>query len=232
MCVLVAGSLFGGIISAQENTNGIGVQAALESIPSGEKPPKRFALIVAAGDYDDTRIPDLPPCTQDGKVIKELLCNPEQGMFSVENVVLLTGPDVTMERVIGELEDLATRIGKDDLVVVYFSGHGATDARSRAYSVMQNTNLLSLRATALPELDVIELLDGLPTSRLLVLIDACDSAATANLSTKAIVDPARLYPKFDGNGRVAITASNSQQLSLVIDDPRHPGNGHSVFNGS
>jgi sulfatase modifying factor 1 len=220
------------LIRAQDDSKGVGVRdvsRALELLPPSEQPPRRFALIVSAGEYLDDQIPDLPQCMQDGKVVYNLLSDPQRGMFPVENIEHLTGPDVTRERVIGALERLASKANDDDLVVVYFSGHGATDTYSRAYWLMQDTKLSSLRGTALPDLDVTELLDRIPTNRLLVLIDACFSAATANLSTKAVIDTSGLYPKFSGRGRVAITASNGQQLSLVINDDRHPGNGHSVF---
>jgi hypothetical protein len=94
---------------------------------------------------------------------------------------------------------------------------------------MQDTRIDSLRATALPELDVTDLVGGIASTRMVVLIDACFSASTANIATKSLVDLNRIYPQFDGKGRVVISSSNGSQLSLVIDDSKHPGHGYSVF---
>ena len=47
----------------------------------------------------------------------------------------------------GTFESLAVN-GKDDLVVVFFSGHGATDETGSAYWVMNDTQVGRLRATA------------------------------------------------------------------------------------
>jgi hypothetical protein len=215
---------------AEDAKKGIGVEEAIASLPNALKTPNRFAVVIGASQYADERIPKLPACVNDAKALYETLTDPAIGMFSKENVTLLTDQQVTKENVIDALDQLGRRAGQQDLVVVFFSGHGATDERGRAYWVMNNTQIDKLRATALAETDITELLGEVKTTRLVALIDACYSAATANLQqTKSLLDLAAIFPRFQGEGRVAITASKGDQLSVVIKDKSDPGYGFSAF---
>lgn len=208
----------------------IAVEEALRSLPADLKTPRRYALLIGASDYSDKRIPNLPACANDVNALHTLLTDPGIGLFNRDHVTVLTGKDVTPPNVKDALDQLARKAGGDDLVLVFFSGHGATDERGRAYWVMADTQADKLRATGLPESDVSELLGEIKTKRLVTLIDACYSAATANVTqTKSLLDLSKIYPDFKGDGRIAITASKGDQLSIVISDPKHPGKGYSAF---
>jgi uncharacterized caspase-like protein len=202
----------------------------LDAVPPAMKPPRRFALVIGVADYEDRRIPDLPACEKDATELAKVLRDPAVGMFPPGNVTLLTDKAVTRSAVVAALDDLAWKAGPDDLVVIFYSGHGATDEKGRAYWVMSDAKVDALRSTALAELEISELLGEIRTRRLVTLIDACYSAATAELaSTKSLVDVSKLYPEFKGDGRVGITASKGDQLSMVIKDEKDPGFGHSAF---
>ncbi len=208
----------------------IDFDAALGTVPADVKSPQRYALVIGANDYVDEQIPDLAACENDAKALHALLVDPKIGLFPRDNVKVLTGKQVTKRNIIDALDQLARRAGPDDLVLIFFSGHGATDNRSRAYWVMHDTEVSKLRATALPESDVTELIGEIRTKRLVTFIDACYSASTANVSqAKALIELGKVYPKFEGEGRVAITASRGDQLSVVIRDKQHPGFGYSAF---
>ena len=128
------------------------------------------------------------------------------------------------------MDSLGRKAGKEDLVIVFFSGHGAVDDRGRPYWVMQNTKIDDLRASALSEIEITDLLGEIKTTRLVTLIDACYSASTAEIGrSKSLVDLQKIYPEFKGEGRVAITGSKGDQLSVVITDKNHPGYGYSAF---
>ncbi len=208
----------------------VGIDDAVGQLPPAIKPPARWALVIGVGDYADTRIPDLPACEKDARDLAATLLDPEAGLFPKDHVTLLVSGEVNRTSVVAALDQLARKAGPDDLVVVFFSGHGATDEKGRAYWVMSDTKADQLRATALPELEITELLGEIKTRRLVTIIDACYSAATANLAaTKALIDLGKIYPEFQGDGRVGITASKGDQLSMVITDEKDPGFGHSAF---
>ena len=218
----------GALVAAGEKA--IGVAEAVRGLPDTLKTPNRYALVVGVGEYTDSRIPKLPAGANDAKRLYAVLTDPAIGLFPRENVELLVDRDVVRWKVVDALDALGRKAGKDDLVVVYFSGHGAVDERGRSYWVMHNTQIDSLRATALSETEITELVEEIKTRRLVTLIDACYSAATVELGrSKSLIDLQAIYPQFTGDGRVAITASKGDQLSVVISDGNHPGYGHSAF---
>ena len=208
----------------------IGIEEAVRLLPGDLRTPNRYGLVVGVGQYDDSRIPKIPACTNDARQLYNVLTDPAVGMFPSRNVTLLLDENVTRNKVVDALDKLGRKANKDDLVVVFFSGHGAVDEQGRSYWVMQDSRIDSLRATALAETEITELLGGIKTTRLVTLIDACYSASTAKISkSKSLLDLKRIYPKFTGDGRVAITASKGDQLSMVISDKNHPGKGFSAF---
>jgi len=208
----------------------VGLQEVLAAVPADLRTPGRWALVIGAGTYEDPRIPPLPACVNDARALAAVLTDPAIGMFPPDHVTLLIEEQVTRQKVVEALDRLGREAGPLDLVLVFFSGHGATDEKGRSYWVMSSTVADQLRATALPEMDVSELLGEIKTTRLVTLIDACYSASTANLGqTKSLQDLSGIYPEFKGDGRVAITASKGDQLSVVIRDEKSPGHGYSAF---
>lgn len=208
----------------------VGIDEAIAQIDPALRPPKRFALLIGVAEYQDERIPDLPACERDARDLAAILTDGGEGLFSAEEVTTLVNAEVTRNAVVAALDDLARKAGPDDLVVIFYSGHGATDEKGRAYWVMHDSRPDKLRSTALPELEISELFGEIKTRRLVTLIDACYSAATAQLgSTKSLIDVQRIYPEFQGDGRVGMTASKGDQLSIVINDKQDPGYGHSAF---
>ena len=225
---------------AVQQQKAIGVRQALEKLPSDiEQVPDRHAIIIGAGSFEANKntdskddIPALPQCDTDAEILYAVLTDPGKGMFNKENVVLLTGADANKNRIVEELDELSNRIDKEDLVIVYFSGHGATDSKGRAFWVTYDTNINRLFATGLRQLIITDLIDQLAASRVVTIIDACYAASTANLasSSKApLINVKDLYDDFSGKGRVIIAAADGSEQSLVINQPDHPGNGQSVF---
>ncbi|MBL9121395.1 MAG: caspase family protein [Phycisphaerae bacterium] len=213
-----------------QGSKAVGIDEAIAQVDPAIRPPKRFALLVGVADYQDDRIPDLPACERDARDLAKVLTDAGAGLFAGDQVTTLVNADVTRNAVVAALDELARKAGPDDLVLVYFSGHGATDEKGRAYWVMHDTRSDRLRSTAMPELEISELLGEIRTRRLVTIIDACYSAATAKLgSTKSLLDLQRLFPEFQGDGRIGMTASKGDQLSMVITDDRDPGFGHSAF---
>lgn len=208
----------------------VGLADAVAAVDPSIRPPARWALVVGVADYQDERIPDLPACERDARDLATVLTDGSAGLFDPGHVTTLVNGQVTRNAVVAALDELARKAGPDDLVIVFFSGHGATDEKGRAYWVMHDSLPDRLRSTALPELEISELLGEIRTRRLVTIIDACYSAATAQVAaTKSLVDLQRLYPDFQGDGRVGMTASKGDQLSMVITDRNDPGFGHSAF---
>lgn len=217
---------------ALQDTKAIGIaeiEQAIEQLPSGVATPNRYALLVGAGTFQDSRITELQACRNDAQGLFEVLTDPRTGMFPRENVQLLLDDQATEQAISDALIELGRIAGPDDLVLVFFSGHGAVDESDRAYWVTYDTVIDRLRTTALRSSDIEEYLEEIETKRLVTLIDACYAAATVDVSkSKSLIKLDQIYPEFDGEGRIAITASAGDQLSVVIPEGQ-PGHGYSAF---
>ena len=166
-------------------------------------------------------------------------------MVRPENLVLLTGPDATAEKVTAALAAIDLKAGIDGLVLVFFSGHGVVraagrdvgagaSAASEAYWVLHDTKLDRLARTGLSQTDISAKFAAMRTRRLVVIVDTCYSAATARVAGagQPFSRPAAgsgLESRFEGDGHVLIASSGGDEVSTVINNSNDPGNGYSAF---
>jgi TolB-like protein len=105
-------------------------------------------------------------------------------------------------------------VDKDDLVVIFYSGHGAKEG-DEAFWVTQNAEAKAIPATALPNSDIRKFLEKVPSQRLVVLLDCCYAASTVK---KSLDDPTKLFGEFAGKGRVTIAGAADNQEALEMPD--------------
>src|SRR5499425_2364284 len=104
--------------------------APVEPAPAALKPAReQWAVVIGVGQYQSTAIPSLRYSVADAELVQQTLVG--QAGFKKENVLLLT--DKTERK--PTLRDLKWALGtflapsakKDDLIVIYFAGHGAPE---------------------------------------------------------------------------------------------------------
>lgn len=191
------------------------VSASHLAYGADDKPPSRYAVLIGINDYRDGSIPDLKCAEADARALYKVLTDPKIGMFPPKNVTLILGKDATPVNIKRALNHLRT-VGKDDLVVVFYSGHGAKEF-GEAFWVTQQAELKDLAATALPNRDVKFFLDRIPSERLVTLLDCCYAAATVK-DQKSIIDASGLWKKFTGKGRVVISGAGDTEEALEMPD--------------
>jgi hypothetical protein len=106
---------------AEDNTTrGIRVP---EEQPNGYFPKgKNYLLIIGIDQYQN--FPRLYNAVKDAKDVKEVLINNYQFEDDPETTSLLLDKDATQARIYAELDQLARKVGPDDNLLIYFSGHG------------------------------------------------------------------------------------------------------------
>ncbi len=103
----------------------------------------------------------------------------------------------------------------DDLLLLYFSGHGVRDEMGSLYLALKNTSRARLRATALRSDFIREAMDNSHSKRIVLILDCCNSGAFAQ-GTKAITGGSvGIASAFEGKGygRIVLTASDSTQFA-------------------
>ena len=212
-----------------------------EPAPAGRKPAReQWAVVVGIGQYQSTAIPSLRYSVADAELVQQTLVG--QAGFKKENVLLLT--DKTERK--PTLRDLKWALGtflarsakKDDLIVIYFAGHGAPEIDPRGtesdglakYLVPSDADPNDLYSTGLPMDEFQTIFDRIEADRVVVLLDACYSGAAggrtfASRRTRAVrVDEVFLDRLTRSKGRAIITASRASEVSIEV-----PELGHGLF---
>lgn len=84
--------------------------------------PKIWAVIIGVSSYD--HMPVLRYPDDDAYRIYAFLKSPEGGAIPDEQIRILVDEDATHLQIISTMQQLFGKAGKDDLVFLYFSGHG------------------------------------------------------------------------------------------------------------
>jgi len=211
-------------------------EPVLASKPNREQ----WAVVIGVGQYNSTAIPQLRYSVADAELVHQVLVG--QGGFKKENVLLLT--DKTERK--PTLRDLKWALGtflarsakKDDLILIFFAGHGAPEIDPRGaesdglakYLVPSDADPNDLYSTALPMDEFQTIFDRIEADRVVVFLDACYSGAAggrtfASRRTRAgRVDEVFLDRLTRSKGRAIVTASRASEVSLEV-----PELGHGLF---
>lgn len=175
----------------------------------------KVALLVGVSEYEPGLNP-LPGAIKDVDAVQEVLLHPEMGGFSETDIVLLKNPE--RQDVEESIERLFTYRQRDDLTLLYFSGHGIKDDLGRLYLATRKTRKNSqgelVRATAIAASFVQQCMSLSRSRRQVVILDSCFSGAFAEgLSAKddGTID---IREQLGGEGRVILTSSSSTQYSF------------------
>ena len=182
---------------------------------SAAREPGRCAVVIGINDYADSAIPDLRYAESDARAVYETLTDPNVGRFAKDNVKLLLGKQASASNIKAALYGLRGT-GKEQLVVIFYSGHGAKEGEE-AFWVTQAAKRKALPATALPNSDIRKFLAKIPSRRLVVFLDCCYAASTVK---KSLEEPAKLFGELGGKGRVTIAGSADNQEALEYEDKK------------
>jgi hypothetical protein len=183
------------------------------------------ALVIGVGDYIDSRFANLPATVRDAKAIAVVLTDPARCGYPPASVQLLIGSQVTAINIRTTLKELAETTNLESTVFIYFSGHGGRMLQNgvwNAFLCPREADPADLAKTAISGNEFSALLSGIPARKLLVVLDACHAAGSAELKTgdglakwKAGLPDDYYEVLSQGSGRVAIASSREDQYSYV-----------------
>jgi uncharacterized caspase-like protein len=186
----------------------------------------RRALVVATYEYADGGLRRLTAPEHDADSFAEVLKNPAIAGFDV--TMLVNQPHY----VVGEaIADFYTGAGRDDLTLLYFTGHGVKDDEGRLYLAMTNTRREALMFTAISGAQLNDAMDSSRSRRKILILDCCYSGAFPAGRTAKSDEGVHTLERFQGRGRAVLTASDATQYAFEGDDVRGTGTS-SVFTGT
>jgi Caspase domain len=145
--------------------------------------------------------------------MRDVLLQPEIGGFT--DIVTLMSPEPQQMR--EALERLFAGRKSDDLVMLYFSGHGVVDDFGKFHLTTARTNKGLLNSTAISSAFVHDLMEGSRSNQQVVILDCCFSGAFAK-GMVAKGDVVNLQPQLGGRGRVVLTSSSAVEYSFEQKD--------------
>lgn len=169
----------------------------------------RYALLIGISNYTKGLDP-LPSAVKDVDALRQVLLNPEIGSFADGDVVVLK--DAEKGAIETAIYDLFANRKPDDLLLLYFSGHGVTDDRRDFYFSGTSTSKEALPPTAVSSVYVQSEMDRSRSQRQVAILDCCHSGAfPKGMKAK---DIGTVDIKLGGEGRAILTAADSSQYAF------------------
>ncbi|MEH2364471.1 caspase, EACC1-associated type [Nostoc sp.] len=175
----------------------------------------KVALLIGVSEYEPGLNP-LPGAVRDVEAVCEVLLHPEMGGFAASDIILLKNP----ERQVVEMaiETLFSGRHKDDLLLLYFSGHGIKDDRGRLYLATRNTSKTQqgelIRSTSVSANFIHDRMSESRSRRQVVILDSCFSGAFAEGMSAKDDGTIDIREQLGGEGRAVLTSSTSTQYSF------------------
>jgi hypothetical protein len=197
------------------------------------------ALLIGNSSYpaDEHNLQTLKGPVKDIAVLNRALIDPGSGLFADADVTLL--PEATSTRAIRALGRFFGTADRDDLLLVYFSGHGKLDPSGRLHLCMQDTDSTDLLSTALSSARINEFAEASRARNVVIVLDCCYAGAFRG---------GDLGETVAGPGRYVLTSCRGTQLAndatmengtsfftqhlvdgLLQDAADHDGDGYITF---
>lgn len=178
---------------------------------------RKVAVLIGADRYQDARIPQLDNAVGDARAVARLL----ESALGYETVLVENGSKAA---VLGTLNRLATEIGPNDSVVVYYAGHGAVvPSTGEGYWQPSDADATN-PATWISNADIGRAVERLGASQVALISDSCYSGTLVSdariRATAAALDPAQVLSR-----RTAVVMSSGGN-EPVFDAGK---DGHSTF---
>ncbi|MEX2216258.1 MAG: hypothetical protein WD768_19260 [Phycisphaeraceae bacterium] len=213
-------------------------KSAREELTINYKKTAGRVFVVAIGINTYQHVPKLKYARADAEAIAAVL---KSGLdIAQDNIELIVDDAASLQTIKHTLGvRLKAITAKDDMVVIYYSGHGAPEEDPQSpdldgvekYLLPVDANMASFYSTALPMKDVTEIFRRLPCERIVFLADTCYSGAAGGIDggrTLAApgkefraIRPERVISRLGGKGRIIMTASKGSEISQEKDALSH-----------
>lgn len=170
----------------------------------------RWAVLIGVNSYEDVwHYGPLQVCVQDVEATREALI---AGGFDPARIRLLTDNSdekPTRANILAVLQAVANATERDDLLLVYYSGHGDA-AGGESYLVARDGRHLVLGDTAVSVTRVKQIVEAAPARAKVILLDACHSGADIGQKGPRPMTPEFIQRVFEQAEGLAILSSCKQ----------------------
>ena len=190
---------------------------------------RKLALLIGTVKYDDPALRRLEKVAADVEDFASVLRDPAIGAFDrVDQIV-----DSPFAAVYSRIAEFFVNADREDLLVLYFSGHGLLDDFDEPYLAVRDTSSNLLSGTGIPRSHITAQMDRSRSRQQVLILDCCYSGNLA-AGRKGSIPAAGAF-RGRGNGRVILAASRDNELAKQSDasipDSRNSVYTHFVVHG-
>ncbi|MEW1661112.1 caspase family protein [Streptomyces sp. NPDC093707] len=160
---------------------------------------------------DPHALPDLHGPLVDIAQLKQALTDDRVGLFRADDLQEI--PDHGIQDIRERVDELFTTAAREDVLLLYYSGHGQLDELGALYLCAKDTSTSRLRASGLSAIEINNMIDGSAATTTVVILDCCYSGAFKGTARSAPTA---------GKGRYVLTSSRSTQLARAATDHSQP----------
>lgn len=175
----------------------------------------RIILIGTAAHTSESGLPDLPAVSNNLTDLAAALVDLDYGLPGAPQPRVIRNPENPHD-----LGVLVTELASEaeDLLLVYYAGHGLLDARGNLYLALPGTRKTMLRYTAFPFEGLREAIVDSPAKNRVLILDCCYSGRAIDTMS----DPdAPAYDQIDITGTYTLTATTATALALAPEGAHH-----------
>ncbi|MGH9222690.1 MAG: caspase family protein [Acidimicrobiales bacterium] len=170
--------------------------------------PRYRALLIGNSTFpaDANNLQTLEGPVNDVALLRGALTDRVAGLFDADSVRML--PERTSGEILVELEQFFGAAKRDDVLLLYYSGHGVLNERGQLFLCARDTRTDLLKSTSVSSMAVNMMFDESAARTTIIVLDCCHSGAFKGGS---FPDALR------GSGRFLLTSCRSGQLANDAD---------------
>jgi ankyrin repeat protein len=181
------------------------------------------ALVVGVSKFRDPGIPDLKLAASDAKAFGEFL-EAQQKVFKKTRVTYLINAQATKSEIEKYLYYTLPKAGKNDTIILFFSGHGAYDPmRPKDFLFLAYDSEPDYVGTSAVKMTGLDFLKNIEAERVLIIADACHSGKVSQMRPKGASPSMELFLREvrNSSGKAVITSGKADQLSWELPNLKH-----------
>jgi hypothetical protein len=146
-----------------------------------KKKPNLYLLTLSVTDYKDDRLDLTYPNHDANEVVKELKKIGEPTVFEHVYPYSLQDEDVTINKIKETIEKISTKIGVEDVFVLYISGHGESNDDGDYYFIPYDCPKgADVTKRAISQAEFKKMIGQIQAVKSVVLLDTCKSGGMAS----------------------------------------------------
>ena len=171
---------------------------------------RNIGLAIGINDYLDPKLSYLRFAKKDAEDMRTVLLNPDIGVFD-EIVPLINETKYNVKKGIEKL--LLKDATSDDLVIIYFSGHGKLDFKFELNLLLKDTETDYLMSTALNYNFITDCIEQSKCKKVVIILDCCHGGAAGIKG-----DILKALSETSGSGTFILSATTGSNMAKEVQE--------------